>query len=43
MATQIVVYVDKGGSNTPGFTRRLEAVAQEIETLGIWVFARQRT
>ena len=59
MATQIVVYVDKRESNTGSFTRRLEAVAQEIEnrgleivgvvpnagineTLGIWVFARQR-
>lgn len=59
MATQTVVYVDKRGSNTGAFTRRLDAVAQEIEnrgleivgvvpntglneTLGIWVFARQR-
>ncbi|HEX5478367.1 MAG TPA: hypothetical protein VFY79_01475 [Dehalococcoidia bacterium] len=60
MPVQTVVYVDKRGSNTGSFTRRLEAVAQEIEnqnleivgvvpnaglneTLGIWIFARQRS
>ena len=60
MPVQTVVYVDRGASSTDKFTRRLEALAQEIEdqqmeivgvvpntglneTLGIWVFARQRT
>ena len=35
MGLQTVVYADRKGSNTEKFTRRLEALAQEIENQGM--------